>query len=72
MENELVFGLRKIEGISKKKFFEKYNVDVYEKFDIINLVNNNLLIDDGEYIYIPEDKLYVSNSILINFIGGSK
>ena len=72
MENELIFGLRKIEGINKKNFFKKYNIDIYDKFDIINLVNNNLLIDNGEYIYIPEDKLYISNSILINFIGGSK
>ena len=72
MENELIFGLRKINGINKNEFFKKYKTDVYNKFDIISLVNKNLLIDDGENIYIPEDKLYISNSILINFIGGSK
>ena len=71
MENELIFGLRKIKGISKSKFYNKYNVDIYDKFDITDLINKGLLIDDLEYIFIPEDKLYISNSILVNFIGGN-
>ena len=72
MENELIFGLRKIKGVNKKNFFDKFNVNIYDMFDIINLIKNKLLVDDGENIFIPEDKLYVSNSILVNFIGGSK
>jgi len=72
MENELIFGLRKIKGVSKTDFFNKYNDDIYDKFDIDNLINKGLLIDDGKNIFIPEDKLYISNSILVNFIGGSK
>ena len=71
MENELIFGLRKIKGISKSKFYNKYNVDIYDKFDITDLINKGLLIDDLEYIFIPEDKIYISNSILVNFIGGN-
>lgn len=71
MENEMIFGLRKIIGVNKKKFFDKYNSNIYDEFDIIDLIDKNLLIDDGNNIYIPEDKLYISNSILINFIGGS-
>ena len=72
MENELIFGLRKTKGINKKTFYDKFHISVYNAFDIDSLINKQLLIDNGEYIYIPEDKLYVSNSILINFIGGSK
>jgi len=71
MENEVIFGLRKVKGISKVKFLEKYCFDIEHIFDIINLVENGMLEIDGDYIYIPEDKLYVSNSILINFMGGS-
>lgn len=71
MENEVIFGLRKVKGISKLKFLEKYCFDIEQIFDIINLVENGMLKVDGEFIYIPEDKLYVSNSILINFMGGS-
>lgn len=72
MENELIFGLRKVKGINKNTFYNKFNRNIYDVFDIDSLINKQLLIDNGEYIYIPEDKLYVSNSILINFIGGSK
>lgn len=71
MENEMIFGLRKIKGIKKVEFLNKYDISIYDKFDIIDLVKNKLLIDDGEYIFIPENKLYISNSILVNFIGGN-
>ena len=68
MEEELICGLRKTKGISKEAFKSKYDKDLYDVFDIKELVNRKLIVDDGENIYIPEDKLYVSNSILINFI----
>lgn len=71
MENEMIFGLRKIKGIKKVEFLNKYDISIYDKFDIIDLVKNKLLIDDGEYIFIPKNKLYISNSILVNFIGGN-
>ena len=70
MENYLIFGLRKIDGISKKDFKDKYKCNVEDVFDIISLIKKNLLKDDNGRIYIPKDKLYVSNSILVNFIGG--
>lgn len=71
MENELILGLRKIKGIDKNKFKSKYCSNVEDNFDIIKMLENKLLVDDGKNIYIPENKLYVSNSILVNFIGGS-
>lgn len=72
MEYELILGLRKIEGIDKEKFKKKYSLNVDSIFDIIDMVNKKMLIDDKKRLYIPRDKLYVSNSILVNFIGGSK
>lgn len=71
MENELIFGLRKISGISRSLFFNKYSFEIEQIFDIIDLVNKRVLNIEGDYIFIPEDKLYTSNSILVNFIGGS-
>jgi len=71
MENEMILGLRKIKGIKKDQFFSKYNFKIEDIFDIINMIEKNLLEDREGYIKIPEDKLYLSNSILINFIGGS-
>ena len=68
MEEELICGLRKIEGVSKEIFKSKYKKDIYDIFDIEQLKDRGLIVDNGRNIYIPEDKLYVSNSILINFI----
>jgi oxygen-independent coproporphyrinogen III oxidase len=69
IENEMMLGLRKIKGINKKHFKNKYNEDIYKMFPIINeKIKNNDLIDDGETIYINQDKLYISNEILIDFI----
>lgn len=68
MENEMILGLRKIEGVNKEKFFNKYHVHIENVFEIDKLIKDKLLIDDGGYIFIPHDKLYLQNSILVNFI----
>ena len=68
MSYEMILGLRLIKGINKKNFFNKYNKQVEEVFDINKLIKDSLLIDDGSNIYIPEDKIYISNEILINFV----
>ena len=70
LENEFILGLRKVEGINKNKFNKKFNKEITEINVVKDLLEQNKLIDRGEYISIPEDKIYVSNSILINFIGG--
>ncbi|MBQ7105055.1 MAG: radical SAM family heme chaperone HemW [Bacilli bacterium] len=71
MENEMILGLRKMIGIKKDEFFLKYNFKIEDIFDIMNMVDKKLIEDREGYIRIPEDKLYLSNSILVNFIGGS-
>ena len=71
MENEMILGIRKIEGINKIKFLNKFNIKIEDVFAINKLIKNKLLIDNNGYIYIPKDKLYIENKILVNFIGGS-
>lgn len=68
MENEMILGLRKIAGVSKKIFFSKYNKKIEDVFCIDKLIKEGLLIDKNGYISIPRDKLYLQNSILVNFI----
>lgn len=70
MENEMILGLRKIEGVNKNNFKNKYNKNIEDVFNIKNLLKNKLLIDNGINIYINPKYLYIQNSILINFIGG--
>lgn len=72
MENEMILGLRKLQGVNKNIFLEKFGLTIEQNFDIMDLVKNGLLEDKNGYIFIPRDKLYISNSILVHFIGGSK
>ena len=62
---EIMLGLRKTKGINVINFNTKYNCDIYNKYPNINfLINNNFLVFDNEYLFIPKDKLYISNTII--------
>ena len=68
IENEFILGLRKIKGINKEIFKNKYNKDIKE-MDIVNkLIKENKLLEDEKNIYINPKYIYVSNDILIEFI----
>ena len=68
MENELILGLRKLEGVSLKHFFDKYEENMQTIFPIKPLIKNNDLIYKNGYIYINPKKLYVMNEILLKII----
>ncbi|NCC70964.1 radical SAM family heme chaperone HemW, partial [bacterium] len=68
MENEIMLGLRKIDGINIKKFYEKFKKNIQDEFDLKPLVKDKLLVLSGENLKIPEDKIYVMNEILIKII----
>ena len=68
ISNEFILGLRKIKGINKEDFFNKYNIDI-KSIDIVNkLLKENKLIEDKKNIYINNKYIYTSNNILIEFI----
>lgn len=67
IENEFILGLRKVNGINICDFNKKYGNIFY---DVVNrLIKEGKLINDGSNIYINPDYIYVSNSILVDFIG---
>lgn len=68
MENEMILGLRLLEGVEKEEFFKKYNKNIEDVFNIKDLLDRKMLVDDGKFIYIPEDKIFISNSVLIEFL----
>lgn len=70
IEYEMILGLRKLRGINKQEFENKYKKDIKDYFDINELLSEEKLIDDGKYIYINPKYMYVSNNILMNFVGG--
>lgn len=69
MQEEMFLGLRKMKGVSKEKFYQKYGKNIEDVFDIKNLIESSKLIEKDGYIYINSDYIYVSNDILINFVG---
>lgn len=68
ISNEFILGLRKINGINKIEFYEKYGIDIYKVKNVKKLVEAGKLVDDGNNIYINHKYIYVSNNILVEFI----
>ena len=68
IENEFILGLRKIKGIEKEVFKNKYNKDI-KSIDAVNkLLKENKLLEDKKNIYINPEYIYISNDILVEFI----
>ena len=68
MENELILGFRKLEGISLEEFFNKYEENMQNIFPLKPLIKSGDLIFKNGRIYINPKKLYVMNEILIKLI----
>ncbi len=68
LENEFILGFRKIKGINKSDFYKKYGYFITELEVIRKLLKEGKLIESEKYIYIPDEYIYVSNEILINFM----
>ncbi len=69
LEYTFLLGFRKIKGISKENFFNRYHL-VLEEIPIIKrLLKEKKLVDKGKFISISSEYLYVENSILLEFIG---
>lgn len=65
MYEEIMLGLRKTKGINILEFHSKYNIDLFNKYPKINeLIKNKFLILKDNFLFIPQNKLYLENSIL--------
>lgn len=68
MSNELILGLRKIEGVSIQGFWKKYHLDLLTMYDIKSLLKDGLLEISNGNLRIPKEYFYLSNSILVHFL----
>lgn len=69
MSEEMILGLRKLEGVKKEVFKTKFGIDIYQKYPFLSdLISKSLIIDDTVFIKVPIDKLYLINEVLVNFI----
>lgn len=69
MNEEIILGLRKTKGINIIKFYNKYNVSIYDKFSSIRqLLDEGLLKLKNNRIYIPQKYIYITNHIILRII----
>ena len=67
ISNEFILGLRKVDGIDINEFYKKYNIEI-TSIDIVKkmLKENKLILTDK--LKINPKFIYISNTILVNFI----
>ncbi len=68
MDNELMLGLRKLKGINVDDFYNKYGENIQDVYPVKELMAENNLIYRKGYLYIPPEKIYVMNEILLKLI----
>lgn len=68
MQYELILGLRTSKGVSLEEFKKKYQKNIEDIFDYDDLLQKKLLKIKDKVIYIPYNKWYVMNQILLRFL----
>lgn len=68
-ENDLILGLRMLDGIKIDNFNNKYNDDLLNKEVIKELINNKYLVVYNNYIRCNEEYIYLENMILEKIMG---
>ena len=67
-ENDLILGLRLINGIDYNLFNKKYNTDLLNKDIIKKLISDNKLETDNNYLKCNYEYIYLLNDILVDII----
>lgn len=65
---EIILGFRKLNGINKNKFYQKYNFDIHEVKNINTLLEKGMIKENDNNIYISDEWIYKSNEILVYFV----
>ena len=65
MENEVMLGLRKFDGINLDEFKEKFNILLEDVYDIDDLVRDGYLIKENNYLKINKKYMYISNEVIV-------
>ena len=70
MNYEIMLNLRRKDGINKDFFKEKFQKELNKCYNYNNLIKNECLKETHNKVYIPENKWYISNEIIIRFLEG--
>ena len=64
-----MLGLRLLKGINLDDFYEKYHVSLMDAYcNVKNLIKDGLLTLEDNYLKIPEEYIYIMDSIVIKII----
>ena len=68
IENEFILGFRKLEGINILEFKNKYDIDILDIDVVKQLLKESKLLIANNHLKINSKYIYISNTILVNFI----
>ncbi len=70
IEEEMFLGLRKKEGVSKQRFYEKYQTELEELYgDVLaELEKEKLLINDKENLLLTPKGIFLGNNVFERFL----
>lgn len=71
MEEQMFLGLRKMEGVSKQTFMQRFNKDLFEVFgkQIKSLVERGLLKETDKFLSLTNKGKLLGNEVFQEFIG---
>lgn len=69
IEYEIMLNLRKNSGIDLKLFKEKYGLELESIYNYQRLIEDGLLIKNDNFLFINEEKWYISNEIIVRLLG---
>ena len=72
IEYEIILNLRLLNGIDLNRFYSRYNYNLLDAFDCNDLIKNNFLQLYKNFLRIPEDKIYLSNEIIVKLLQNKK
>ena len=67
-DNELMLGLRLLDGIDINTFYDKYGKNIQELYPVEDLIKQKLLIYKSGKLFINHDYIYTMNEILNKLI----
>jgi oxygen-independent coproporphyrinogen III oxidase len=68
MDNFVMLGFRLLKGINLQTFYNRFQINFQEHYDIQKLLNEKHLIYDDGYLKINPKEIYIMNEILIKII----
>lgn len=66
---QIILNLRTKKGVDLSVFQKEYQKDLKELYNYQKLVDDNYLKEEENHLFIPENKWYISNEIIVKLLG---